>query len=1512
MSFLTARDRAIRLFEFLKEYAAVRFPYVRDLKEIRWMLWLAEPELPTHPSITVYRFAWDGQQEEPTSSAPEVLIRIRRPNLSSPPKPPASLQGWIQSSYDDPFKEPRVLSELSIEDSAGGFRILRFDENETRVRDWESWLHRWQAWAPQEQLARRAMKVYELFHSLYGELQREGERYELVLADGILSWNWGQGSIYFPLILMPVQLEFDATVPEFTVRETGRNPELYTAPLRDAPLLNPEILSSLHRDMEQGAELVHPLEFNQTTAFLRRLAPSLAPRGEYVGERVPEREAGQHPPRIGRTPLLFLRPRSQGYSRAVELILEDLRGRGKLPPALSYVTGLEPSAPRDESPWGREDEEGNLERVLFTKSWNREQIRIASRLQRFDCVVVQGPPGTGKTHTIANLIGHLLAQGKSVLVTAYTTKALRVVREKIVDSLRSLAVSLLDDDLASRKQLEEAVLAITERLSAYDAAQLHREADGLEQERRDLLQEIGGLRQQLTEAVESEYRTIVVGGREYQPAEAARRVAEGAGRDDWIPPPVQPGAPLPLGVEEIIELYGLNRELPAEDEREMEHPIPDPETLLDPDEFERQVAFLREPVLERRPEWWEREPEIDEVPQLLKVARQARALGQRILDAEAWQLALVEVGEDRSVASMFEEFFRQAEEVARLVTTSTELIIAHDPMLASDWPLEEQERIARELAQVAIRRGGRLVWWDLLSDQRRRFLRSVRVSAGRPKTAEHFRALAEAAAIQIGRKRLRTGWNYLVTKRGGPEPEVLGQEPERFLIREAPRLRQWLYLADNEVGPLRTRLQELGLVWGQAYREPTLEAEASTRWKALGQFLTTQLAQALEAEAHAVQQEHARRQIVREAERLGEPAPGTTIAALWNALRQLDPDAYRVAHARLRELYNKQTLLRRRKELLARLERRAPGWANAIRQRLDVHGESKPPGDPEAAWTWRQLYDELLRRGHASVQELQTRLRERMEHLYRVTAELVERRAWAYRLEKTTHEQQQALVGWFNTIRRLGKGTGRQAPRLRAEAARLIAKAKEAVPVWIMPLARVVEQFDPRTTRFDVVIIDEASQCDILGLIALYLGRQVVVVGDHEQVSPEGVGQELDRIRSLQEEYLQGIPNWHLYDGRRSIYDIAREAFGGSIMLVEHFRCVPEIIQFSNKLCYQGRIRPVRDSSRVSLKPPVVPHRVRGVSFNRRNEAEALAIASLVVAMMRHPAYEGKTIGVISMVGDDQARYIEQLLQRFRVKDPREFERRRFLCGNPAHFQGDERDVVLISLVDGPEGPGKPLPMRNDDRFKQRFNVAASRARDQLWVVYSLDPAADLKKGDLRRELIEYALQIFRDPKAIQRMQEEVERTESPFEREVFEWLVRTGYRVRTQWPASGYRIDLVVESSQGRVAIECDGDRWHPLEKIREDLERQADLERQGWRFIRIRGSEFYRDREGTMQRVRSELERMGIQPEHRTGEPEDDWPAPGNALVDEIRRMADEIKDLELAGSNKSREPSPPDWRQ
>ena len=90
-----------------------------------------------------------------------------------------------------------------------------------------------------------------------------------------------------------------------------------------------------------------------------------------------------------------------------------------------------------------------------------------------------------------------------------------------------------------------------------------------------------------------------------------------------------------------------------------------------------------------------------------------------------------------------------------------------------------------------------------------------------------------------------------------------------------------------------------------------------------------------------------------------------------------------------------------------------------------------------------------------------------------------------------------------------------------------------------MPLARVAESFDPRDERFDVVIIDEASQSDVAGTLCWYLGDKVAVVGDHEQVSPLAVGQTLEVMEALIDEHLDGIPNRHLYDGTMSLYHLA-------------------------------------------------------------------------------------------------------------------------------------------------------------------------------------------------------------------------------------------------------------------------------------------------------------------------------------------------------------------------------------
>lgn len=151
---------------------------------------------------------------------------------------------------------------------------------------------------------------------------------------------------------------------------------------------------------------------------------------------------------------------------------------------------------------------------------------------------------------------------------------------------------------------------------------------------------------------------------------------------------------------------------------------------------------------------------------------------------------------------------------------------------------------------------------------------------------------------------------------------------------------------------------------------------------------------------------------------------------------------------------------------------------------------------------------------------------------------------------------------------------------------------------------------------------------------------------------------------------------------------------------------------------------------------------------------------------------------------------------------------------------------------------------------------------------------------------------------------------ESPFEKVVLERLVRAGYRVTPQWEVGHYRIDLVVEGGGQKLAVECDGDRYHPLEKLPEDMARQAILERLGWRFARIRGSAFFRDPDAAMGPVFERLKQLRVVPESAPGGPV----APEtSAHQEELVRRAAEIERSWLEASaaqsaNEDHEEPPP----
>lgn len=311
------------------------------------------------------------------------------------------------------------------------------------------------------------------------------------------------------------------------------------------------------------------------------------------------------------------------------------------------------------------------------------------------------------------------------------------------------------------------------------------------------------------------------------------------------------------------------------------------------------------------------------------------------------------------------------------------------------------------------------------------------------------------------------------------------------------------------------------------------------------------------------------------------------------------------------------------------------------------------------------------------------------------------------------------------------------------------------------------------------------------------------------------------------------------------------------VVLREHFRCVTPIIAFSTRF-YNNRLVPLRiPRASERFEPPLVDIFVDGAQRSRKtNRAEARVIVDEIARIVSNPRHAGRDIGVVSLLGADQGELIETMLLQDPRIGPEIVEERRILCGDARTLQGQERSVIFLSMVATPDA----VIAQKDRDFQQRLNVAMSRGRDRVYLVRSVK-LEHLKEGDLKRALLEH----FADPlpDGRQEMGDDLMSVcQSDFEREVLRLLLDRGYRARPQVRAGAYSIDIVVEGAQDRrLAIELDGDAYHGPERWEDDMRRQAALERAGWVFWRVFGSQWRSQKTRWTDDLVSTLTRLGIE---------------------------------------------------
>jgi very-short-patch-repair endonuclease len=261
------------------------------------------------------------------------------------------------------------------------------------------------------------------------------------------------------------------------------------------------------------------------------------------------------------------------------------------------------------------------------------------------------------------------------------------------------------------------------------------------------------------------------------------------------------------------------------------------------------------------------------------------------------------------------------------------------------------------------------------------------------------------------------------------------------------------------------------------------------------------------------------------------------------------------------------------------------------------------------------------------------------------------------------------------------------------------------------------------------------------------------------------------------------------------------------------------------------------------------------------NEREAEAIAETLARCLGDPAYDTADFGVIVLQGSKQ---VDEITRRLRaVVTDEQWNSRRIRVGTPPDFQGDERRVILLSMVVSDAAAIAPLTRAESQR---RINVAASRAMDQMWLFRSIG-VDELKANDLRRSLAGY-VESTQGP-ALLPMPVDVSDTErrqpfsSLFEQRVFNRLAERGYHVMPGVTVNNRLIDLVVTGADARMAVECDGDSFRTTgEQARSDMERERELRRCGWEFWRVRESEFELDPDVALAGLWQALDRRGVKP--------------------------------------------------
>ena len=1385
---------------------------------------------------------------------------------------------------EDGSGKPRVDADalFNLADFAEATRVRGLFQDYVRTR--------WMPWSVEEKKRVKAIRLYAQIFTLKQQL--EGgiveAQLELVWGIGIGVWKTSTATVSYPVIGRLVELALNPVTAALEVRPRDIDPrvELDWYAAQDNPgVANLE--KAAKKFFEEIPNTISPFDRSTYEPLLRSAVIHLDANGVYWPSQVkPEDRSvpkAEDKLKVTDTWVLFARPRTNSaYLQDLERLKLAAESYEEFPPAVAaIVTDPDTENPEVELPTFRGisasyhgasfDGEGKLSThkandLYFPKPFNDEQVRIIQLLDLYDGVVAQGPPGTGKTHTIANVICHFLANGKRVLVTSMKDPALGVLQDQLPDEIKPLAISLLTSEQEGLKKFEHSILKIASEVQSLDRGATSKEIRHLENTIDALHGQLARIDWDISNWAKKNLNKIAIDSVEVDPKDAAQQIVASNGEYEWIPDPINVTAEFEprFDDQDVVALRGARRELGA-DITYLTYSLPQ---LI---EFPNLKVVLQTHQDLAKFEQLRKEVEVGDVPNLrdtsdatidavtvLKAHVDAIKTVRITLQALGYGwISLVKLHISSESKKDVTHFLRQLGEELKTSQARRKDFLSRPVVIPSE--LELNQELSEAISNLSAGKRPFGLVGLLGKSTEKRSIESIRILGGSPQNSDEWKHVNAYVELQKYLRVLAIRWNAVAAELDLPlvdgSPQGGQQAVELFAVIET---------IDKEIAfeqKVLSQAKSLFTSWVDvdhviSSQDIFTELDGAVRHHLTKNRLANVWVQ--KEKFHNVLNGKGGPVVDRIRDfinqTLGSPSvTDSEMQVCWSGLMS--------ELSRVLGLQSKLDVVDRVSTLVK--ESGAPVYAVSLRQPMISATDDLLPGNWKQSWKLRRIATYLEEiDGQEALKRLSENRKAVVADLARAYKDVVVKRTWLKLAENASPSIRAALQAYLSAIQKIGKGTGKRAVRYRQDARNAASQANSAVPCWIMPHYRISESLPAELGCFDLVIVDEASQSDLTALPALLRAKKVLIVGDDKQVSPEGVGLEEEKIRHLMSRFLGNQVDTYRpqMSPERSIYDLFKVVYAkSSVVLKEHFRCVSPIIEYSKREFYNHELMPLRlPKASERLDPPLIDVMVQdGYRDGDKNFSEARVIVEEIKRIVSDERFQDRSIGVVSLLADKQAYLIWEMLTE--ELGPDLLQRHKIACGDARTFQGKERDIMFLSMVVAPNEP-RIAPLSRDT-YAQRFNVAASRARDRMYLVRSVALEHLSEADKLRRSLIAHFSSPFVQDES--RLVDLRTLCESPFEKDVYDALTERGYWVTPQVKVGQFRIDMVVEgSNDSRLAVECDGDKYHGPDKWADDMHRQRILERVGWIFWRCFASTWVRRRSEMIEELIRSLEEHGIQP--------------------------------------------------